>query len=88
LPARRLVLLPLLLLAALAPGVALAAGGTPAVGTGTGRYGTLSGTVPQPGMNVVLMEAAPGRRGRSRSAAQAVARAAASSSRSPAPKPK
>jgi hypothetical protein len=45
------------LLAAAIPATAL--GATTAVGIGTGQYGTLSGTVPQPGMNVVLMEAAP-----------------------------
>jgi hypothetical protein len=50
-----------LALLAVATGTALAAGGpTVATGTGTGQYGTLSGTVPQRGMNVVLMEAAPG----------------------------
>lgn len=36
------------------------AAGTTGVGVGTGQYGTISGTVPQRSMNVVLMEAAPG----------------------------
>jgi sugar lactone lactonase YvrE len=60
LPTRRRLSLLLVIATALAalPGTAL--GATTGVGTGTGQHGTLSGFVPQGGMNVVLMEAAPG----------------------------
>src|ERR1700761_4810547 len=67
LPARRSPLLLLLLLVAalavvVAPASALGAGGFTPVGSGegTGQHGTISGTVPMSGMNVVLMEALPG----------------------------
>jgi sugar lactone lactonase YvrE len=69
LPARpRFALLPILLMTALAALVAaptaMAAGrGSDTVvgsGEGTGEFGTITGTVPMRGMNVVLMEAAPG----------------------------
>lgn len=59
----RLLKATLLLFALLSAASAANALGAPAevgTGTGTGQYGTLSGIVPQPGMNVVLMEAEPG----------------------------
>jgi hypothetical protein len=62
---RRSTLLPVLLVAALAtlvallPAAALATDSS-ATAFGAGEYGTITGTVPLTGMNVVLMEAAPG----------------------------
>ncbi len=61
---RRLTLLPLLLVAALAAllPAAAAAHGPEVVGTGegTGEFGTVTGKVPLVGMSVVLFETAPG----------------------------
>jgi sugar lactone lactonase YvrE len=59
-PTRRLIstLLLVALGAALVPSAA--SGATTASAFGTGEHGALSGSVPQRGMNVVLMEAAPG----------------------------